>query len=291
MLLNDCQRSQVDKTLFIKKSESKIILVQVYVDDIIFGSTNDLLCQDFVSAMQGEFEMSMMGELNYFLVLQIKHMKTETFLSQTKYCRDVLRKFEMENYKEASTPISKSCYLDADENETVVVQTKFKGLIRSLLYFTASRPDIMFSVCICARFEADPKESHYNATKRILKYLKGTTNVGLLYLNEATLNLKGYSDLDFARCKLDRKSTSGTCYLLGASLISWNNKKQACVALSTAEVEFIAAGSNYAQISWLEQQLSDFGLKVTKAPLFCDNTNAINLTKNIVYHSRTKYRH
>jgi len=185
----------------------------------------------------------------------------------------------MDSCKEASTPIATSCYLDADEHGISVDQTKFRGLIGSLLYLTASRPDITFAVCMCARFQANPKESHFNAAKRILKYLKGTTNVGLWYPNEATLNLKGYSDSDFAGCKLDRKSTSGTCHLLGASLISWNSKKQACVSLSTAEAEYIAAGSCCAQICWLKQQLSDFGLKVTKVPLFCDNTSAINLTK------------
>jgi len=131
----------------------------------------------------------------------------------------------MENCKEASTPISTSCYLDVDENGTAVDQTNIKALIGLLLYLIASRPNNMFSVCMCARFQANPKESHFNATKRILKYLKGITNVGLWHLNEGTLNLKEYSDSDLARWKLDRKSTSGTCHLLGASLISWNSKK------------------------------------------------------------------
>jgi len=141
----------------------------------------------------------------------------------------------------------------------------------------------------CARFQVNPKESHYNVVKRILKYLKGTTNGGLWYPNEATLNPKGYSDSNFEGCKLDRKSTSGTCHLPGSSLISWNNKKQACVTLSTAEAEYIVAGICCAQILWFKQQLSDFGLKVTKVPLFCDDTSSINLTKNPVHHSRTKH--
>jgi len=220
----------------------------VYVDDIIFGSTNELLCQEFVLDMQREFEMSMMGELNYFLGLQIKQLQNDTFLNKSKYCRNVLKKFEMDSCKEASTPIPTSCYLDADEDGTAVDQTKFRGLIGSLLYLTASRPDITFVVCMYARFQANPKESHFNAAKRILKYFKGTTTVGLWYSNEATLNLKGYSDSDFAGCKLDRKNTSGTCHLLGASLISWNSKKQACVALSTIEAEYIPVGSCCAQI-------------------------------------------
>ena len=133
--------------------------------------------------------------------------------------------------------------MDTDEKGTNFDQTKYRGLIGSLLYLTASRPDVIFSICLCARFQAKPKESHYMAAKRILKYLKGTIDVGLWYPSEVSMNLISYSDSDFAGCKIDRKSTSGTCHLLGSSLISWNSKKQACVALSTAEAEYIAAGS------------------------------------------------
>jgi len=139
--------------------------------------------------MQGEFEMSMMGELNYFLGLQIKQLTNGTFSSQSKYCTDVLKKFEMEGCKKASTPVSTSCYLNVDEHG----KTKFRGLTGSLLYLIASRLDIMFSMCMCARFQTNSKESHFNVAKRILKYFKGTTNVGLWYPNEATHSLKVYS--------------------------------------------------------------------------------------------------
>ncbi|XP_068498213.1 secreted RxLR effector protein 161-like [Phaseolus vulgaris] len=195
----------------------------------------------------------------------------------------------MESCKEASTPMPSSCYMDVDVAGKEVDQTKYRGLIGSLLYLIASRPDIMFVVCLCARFQANPKESHLKATKRILKYLKGTTNVGLWYPSHSPIHLIGYSDSYFAGCKLDRKSTSGTCHLLGSSLISWHNKKQACVAFSTAEVEYIDVGSCCAQILWLKQQLEDFGLKISKVPLLCNNTSAINLTKNQIQHSRTKH--
>jgi len=191
--------------------------------------------------------MSMMRELNFFLGLQVKQVEHGIFLCQAKYCRELLKKFNMENCKEAFTPIATGCYLDTDETRVDVDQTKFRQLIGSLLYLTASRPDIMFSVCLCTRFQAKPKESHYVAAKRILKYLKGTIEVGLWYPSEITLNLVGYSDSDFVGCKVDRKSTSGTCHLLGSSFISWHSKKQACVALSTAEAEYIAAGSCCAQ--------------------------------------------
>jgi len=122
------------------------------------------------------------------------------------------------------------------------------------------------------------------ASKRILKYLKGTIDVGLWYPSEVSLNLIGYSDSDFAGCKIDRKSTSGMCHILGSSLISWHNKKQECVAQSTTEVEYIAAGSCYAQSLWIKQQLSNFGLSLSQIPLFCDNNSAINLNKNPIQH-------
>ena len=277
--------------MFIKKAFNDIILVQVYVDDIIFRSTNQNLCEQFVTTMQGEFEMSMMEEHNYFLGLQIKQLNHGTFLSQTKYCKELLKKFDMKNCKEISTPMATNCYLDSDEKGTSVDQTKYRGLIGSLLYLTTSRPDIMFNVCVCvcARFQSNLKESHFTAAKRILKYLQGTTNVGLWYPSEVSLNLVGFSDSDFVSCKTDRKSTSGTCHLLGSSLISWHSKKEACVALSTAEAEYIAAGSYCAQSLWIKQQLSDFGLNLSKIPLLCDNTSAINLTKNLIQHSRTKH--
>ena len=131
--------------------------------------------------------------------------------------------------------------MDVVEAGNQVNSTKYRGLIGSLLYLTLSRLDIQFGVCLCTRFQANPKESHFKTAKRILKYLKGTTNVGLWYPNESYIVLSGFSDSDYAGGKLDRKITSGTCHLVGSSLISWNSKKQACVALSTVEAEYIAA--------------------------------------------------
>ncbi|XP_017416525.1 secreted RxLR effector protein 161-like [Vigna angularis] len=153
----------------------------------------------------------------------------------------------MLDYKEATTPIATNCYLDHDEAGKNVDQKMYRGMIMSLLYLTASRPDIMHSVCLCARFQSSPKESHLTVVKRILKYLKGTKSLRLWYPNGTNIFLEGYSDSDFGGCKLDRKSTSDICHLLGSSLVSWHSKKQACVALSTTEAEYKAAGSCCAQ--------------------------------------------
>ncbi|XP_068487099.1 uncharacterized mitochondrial protein AtMg00810-like [Phaseolus vulgaris] len=195
--------------------------------------------------------MSMMGELNYFLGLQVKQLKDGIFLNQAKYRKDLRRKFGMDKCKFISTPFSTSCHLDHDVAGNPVDETKYKWLIGSLLYLNASKPDIMFAMCMYARFQSAPKESHFNATKRILKYLQGTKDVGLWYPGNVSLSLTSYSDSDFTGCKIDRKSTSDTCHFLGSSLIPCQCKKQACVALSTAEAEYIAAVSCCAQTLWL----------------------------------------
>ena len=148
---------KIDTTLFIKLRKNDILIVQIYVDDIIFGATNVSLCEEFVKSMHSEFEMSMMGELNFFLGLQIKQLKEGTFINQAKYIRDLLKKFNLEEVKAKNTPMGSSIKLDMDEKGKSVDQTKYRGMIGSLLYLTASRPDIMYIVCLCARFQACPK--------------------------------------------------------------------------------------------------------------------------------------
>ena len=265
------------------------MVVQIYVDDIIFGATDVSLCEDFSKCMRNEFEMSMMGELNFFLGLQIKQSKEGIFINQSKYIKDILKKFEMEHSKTMGTPMSSSIKLDKDENGKVVDITKYRGMIGSLLYLTASRPDIMFSVCLCARFQSNPKESHLSAVKRILKYLHGTMNLELWYPKGTQFNITSYSDADFAGCRTDRKSTSGTCHFLGYALVSWFSKKQNSVALSTTEAEYISAASCCAQILWIKQTLKDFGMNYDHVPIKCDNTSAINLSKNSILSSRAKH--
>jgi len=153
-------------------------------------------------------------------------------------------------------------------------------MIGSLLYLTAGRPDIMFSVCMCARYQAFPKESHLKIVKIIFRYISGTTNFRFWYPKGSSSCLVRFSDSDFAGCKLDRKSTSDTCHLFGNCLISWHSKKQRSVVLSTDEAEYVAAGSCCSQILWIKQQLLDYDLKLGCVRIKCDNTSAINLKKN-----------
>ena len=162
-------------------------------------------------------------------------------------------------------------------------------MIGSLLYLTASRPDIMFATCLCARFQSNPKESHLSAVKRIFRYLNGSTSTGLWYPHISNFTIVGYSDADYAGCKLDRKSTSGRCQLLGKCLVSWSSKMQSVVALSTTEAEYMALGNCCTQVLWMKQILSDYSMKISCVPIFCDNSSAINITRNPILHSRTKH--
>ena len=198
--------------------------------------------------MQSEFEMSVMDELNFFLGLQIKQTKNGIFISQSKYCKELIHRFGMENAKHMATPISTTRYLDKDETNKTIEIKQYRGMIWSLLYLSASRSDIMFSVGMCARFQSNPKQSHLSAIKRIIRYLLVTMNIGLWYPKNSTCNLIRYSDSNFSNSKTDRKSTSGTCHFIGSTLVSWHSKKQNSVVLSSAKAEYISAGSCCAQI-------------------------------------------
>jgi hypothetical protein len=164
----------VDTTLFTKDIDGDLFICQIYVDDIIFDSTNDALSHEFATMISREFEMSMIDELNFFLGFQIKQMDHKTFVSQNKYLKDILKKFDMKNYKPNKTPMATNAHLHLDVEGKLVNQSLYRSMIGSLFYLTASRPDIMFSVCLCARFQANPKELHLKALKRILRYLKHT---------------------------------------------------------------------------------------------------------------------
>jgi hypothetical protein len=231
----------------------------------------------------------MMGELMFFLGFQIKQLKDDTFISQTKYTNDMLKKFDMNNAKPIKTPMPSNGHLDLNEEGKSIDQKVYRYMIGSLLYLCASRPDIILSVCMCVRFQANPKECHLMAVKIIFRYLVHTPNLGLWYSKGSTFDLLGYSDSDYAGCKVDRKSTSGTCQFLGRSLVSWSSKKQNSVALSTAEAGYVAAGACCAQLLWMRLTLRDFGCNFSKVPLLCDNESAIKLANNPVNHSRTKH--
>jgi hypothetical protein len=220
----------VDKTLFTLKYGNDFLLVLIYVDDIIFGGSSHSLVSSFQAMMKNEFQMSMIGELTFFLGIQVKQTKEGTFVHQAKYTKDLTKKFAMADGKPVSTLMSMMTALDPDEDGEVVDQREYRSMIGSLLYLTATRLDIQFVVCLCARFQSFSRTSHRQAVQQIFKYLKQTIEFGIWYSASSSLDLVGFSDADFARSGIERKSTSGTCHFLGSSLVCWSSQKQSSVA-------------------------------------------------------------
>ncbi|GKA40766.1 putative ribonuclease H-like domain-containing protein [Tanacetum coccineum] len=209
LLENRFRRGTIDKTLFIKKIKNDILLVQVYVDDIIFSSTKESLSTEFKQLMHKRFQMSSMGELTFFLGLQVEQRKNGIFLSQDKYVYDILKKFGFSSVKTASTPMETHKPLSQDTTGTDVDVHLYRSMIGSLMYLTSSRPDIMFAVCACSRFQVQPKASHMHAVKIIFRHLKGQPTLGLWYPKDSPIDLIAYSDSDCAGASIDRKSTIG----------------------------------------------------------------------------------
>ncbi|GJW07172.1 putative ribonuclease H-like domain-containing protein [Tanacetum coccineum] len=289
LLQHNYRRGTIDKTLFIKKDSRDILLVQVYVDDIIFGSTNKAWCDEFEVLMKGEFEMSAMGEMTFFLGLQVKQLPDGIFISQDKYVKDMLTKFDMESVRTATTPYEAAKTKLKDETDPPVNVHLYRSMIGSLMYLTASRPDIMFAVSACSRHQVTPLTSHLNAVKKIFKYLKGQPKLGLWYPKDSPFQLEAYSDSDYAGSHGDRKSTTGGCQFLGRRLISWQCKKQTIVATSSTEAEYVAAASCCAQVLWIQNQLLDYGFNFMNTKIFIDNQSTICIVKNPVFHQRTKH--
>ena len=236
-------RGKADQTLFIKREDGELIVAQIYVDDIIFGSTKDELAHGFSKLMQAEFEMSMIGELTHFLGLQIRQQDSGIFFSQSKYAKNLVKKFGLESASSIKTPMSPNVKLTVDLLGKSVDSSLYRSMIGSLFYFTTSRLDISYSVGVCARYQANPKESHMIALKRIIKYVKTIVDLGVWYSKDTNNVLVGYSDANWARNADDRKSTLGGCFYVSNNLVSWISKKQNSISLSTVEAEYIAAGS------------------------------------------------
>ncbi|KAI3665458.1 hypothetical protein L6452_44085 [Arctium lappa] len=289
LLENRFERGIIDKTLFIKRQKKGILLVQIYVDDIIFRSSKDQMCRDFEELMHKSFKMSSMGEITFFLGIQVKQQKDGIFISQSKYVKDILNKYGLSDSKPASTPMETHKQITADlEGEDVDVHL-YRSMIGSLMYLATLRPDIMFPVCVCARFQVKTKQSHLQAAKRIFRYLRGQPRLGLWYPYESTFDLIAYSGSDLGGANMDRKSTSGGCQLLGTRLVSWQCKKQTTVSLSTTEAEYIAAASCCSQVLWIQNQMLDYGVTFLHTPIFIDNSSVISIVNNPVKHSKTKH--
>ncbi|GJT97014.1 putative ribonuclease H-like domain-containing protein, partial [Tanacetum coccineum] len=256
LLDNGFQRGKINNTLFIKRDKSNILLVKVYVDDIIFGSTRKKMCTEFEKMMHKKFQMSSMGELTFFLGLQVKQKEDGVFISQDKYVNEILNKFYFSDVKTASTP------MEAD-NCSRMKKEKI--------------------------FQVNPKISHLYAAKRIFRYLKGQPKLGLWYPRDLPFDLVAYTDSDYAGASLDRKSTTRGYQFLGCRLISWQCKKQTLVANSITKAEYIASSNCYGQVLWIQNQLLDYRYKFMQTKIHIDNESTNCIVKNPIFHSKTKH--
>jgi hypothetical protein len=204
----------VDKTLFTLNHDTNFLLVQIYVNDIIFGASSYSLVLGFQEMMENEFHMFMMGELTFFLDIQVKQTKQGTFVHQAKYMKYLMKNFNMTELKPVSTPMSSVASLGPDEDGEPVDQREDRSMIGSLLYLTATRSDIQFTMGLCACFQSFPRSSHRTTVQRFFRYLKHTLEFRIWYSASSSLDLVGFSDADFVGCGIDRKRTSGTCHFL-----------------------------------------------------------------------------
>ncbi|CAL1409822.1 unnamed protein product [Linum trigynum] len=287
------ERCSYEHTLFIKKSDAGVLIVSLYVDDLLYTSTDPKCIAEFKRSMEAEFEMSDLGKMKYFLGVEVHQSVAGMFICQKKYIRDMLEKFQLASCNFVKNPVSPGMKFTKAGDGISVNSTEYKQLIGSLLYVTVTRPDIMYIVCTLSRFMESPMRQHMLAAKRVLRYLKGTMAYGIWYKGmKEEEPLLGYTDSDYAGDLDDRKSTSGYTFFLANGVISWASKKQPIVTLSTTEAEFVAASFCSTQCVWLRRILEMIGWSGCvrgSTKILCDNSSTIKLSKNPVLHGRSKH--
>ncbi|KAH9667537.1 hypothetical protein KPL70_021079 [Citrus sinensis] len=279
-----------EHALYVKKKDIDILIVCLYVDDLIFTRSNPSLFEEFKKVMIKEFEMTDIGLMTYYLGIKVKQKEEGIFISQESYAKEILKKFKMNDYKPISTPVECGVKLSKHDEGEDIDPTFFKSLVGSLRYLTCTRPDILYVIGLVSRYMENPKTTHFKAAKRILRYIKGTTNFGLLYSFSNDYKLVGYSDSDWGGDVDDRKSTIGFVFFMGDTAFTWMSKKQPIVTLSTCEAEYVAATSSVCHAIWLINLLKELSLPQEEPTEICvDNKSAIALSKNLVFHDRSKH--
>lgn len=282
--------SSSEQTLFIKQKEGKILIVSIYVDDLLFTSDDEELLDEFKHSMKEEFDMTDLGKMRYFLGIEVIQKADGIFICQRKYAAELIERFEMQNFNSVGNPIVPGQKVSRDEVGVKVDSTLYKQIVGSLMYLTATRPDLMFVVSLISRFMANPTELHFAVAKRIMRYVKGTLELGVWYQRGGNDELVGYTDSDYAGDVDDSKSTSGYVFLMSGGAVAWSSRKQPIVTLSSTEAEYVAAATCACQTIWMRRILEEIGHKQDdQMVLLCDNTSTIKLSKNAVMHGKSKH--
>ncbi|CAL5347060.1 unnamed protein product [Camellia sinensis] len=284
------EKSLSESTLYIKKADDEILVVSLYVDDLLVTGSSKELIDKFKEEMKDVFEMTDLGRMTFFLGMQVHQKQNEIFLCQHKYAKEILKKFNMQECKPTATPMNQKEKFCKEDGAEKVDERLYRSLIGCLMYLTATRPDIMHVVSLLSRYMHCASEIHFQAAKRILRYVKGTIDSGIRFSQVKNFNLHGYSDSDWAGCVDDMRNTSGYCFSFGSGIFSWCSKKQEVIAQSTAEAEYVAATAAVNQALWIRKLMTDLHMEQQESTqIFVDNQAAISIASNPVFHGKTKH--
>ena len=283
------QHSKTDASLFVYHQGSDVAYLLLYVDDIILTTSSTALLQRIITVLHSEFAMTDLGSLNYFLGISAQRSESGLFLSQSKFAEEILERAHMAHCNPCRTPVDTESKLGS-AGDPVHDPTLYRSLAGALQYLTFTRPDISYAVQQVCLYMHDPREPHFTALKRILRYVRGTIEHGLQLHVSSTTQLSAYTDADWAGCPVTRRSTSGYCVFLGDNLLSWSAKRQVTLSRSSAEAEYRGVANVVAETAWIRNLLLELHTPLTTATLvYCDNVSAVYLSTNPVQHQRTKH--
>ncbi|XP_049368381.1 uncharacterized mitochondrial protein AtMg00810-like [Solanum verrucosum] len=277
-----------DTSMFVHHSASGILVLLLYVDDIILTGSHSQLLDQFISLLSSQFSMKDLGELHYFLGVQVVRSSDSLHFSQQKYISDLLLKFHMHTCKPVGTPLASRTTISLVDCELLSEPSEYMSMVGALQYLTLTRPDIAYAVNAISQFMHAHHTTYLHCVKSIFRYLHGTTHHEL-FLRASSSNslVVVYSDVDWTRCPDSRRSTAGFAVFLGSNLISWRVKKQPIFSRSSAEAEYRAIAYTVAKTSWIHHVLCEFGLYLHKP--MCDNINSKYMSRNPVFHDRSKH--
>ena len=284
--------SKADTSLFIYNKANTMIFVLIYVDDIIVASSSQNATNVLLRDLSSEFALKDLGDLHFFLGIEVKKTQDGIVLNQEKYATELLTRMGMKDCKPSPTPLSSSEQLSAYQGEPLNEEesTKYRSVVGALQYLTLTRPDISFAVNKVCQYLHAPTSTHWTSIKRIVRYIKHTVSLGLQFRRSSSTLVSAFSDADWAGCVDDRKSTGGFAVFFGSNLISWSARKQATVSRSSTEAEYKSLANATAEIIWVESLLHELGIKQPRIScLWCDNLGATYLSANPVFHGRTKH--
>jgi hypothetical protein len=273
---------ELDKTLFIKQTGSNIMIAQIFGDNVLFGGMSDLMVQHLTLEMDSKFEMVLVGELSHFLGLQVKQVKDSTSISQSKYTKKLMEELGMKGAKKKKTPKA-ICLKLAKEQEVLIEPSQYRSTIGSLLYLTATRPDIIFAIRNCARHQANPKLSHIIQVKRILRYINGTSDYGLLYAHDHNFKLTGYYNIGG-----NVERICGGCSFLGNNLISWSSENQDSLNLFSGKDKHTVNDKTWSKLSWMKHVLKEYNVQQDAPTLYCDYLSEGDISRSLIQENRTK---